>query len=166
MKRGDRGYLTGRVVAVVAVLVLALGTTACSGSDDDGDPGGPNGGAPAAANEAAANEEESFGSGPEGQIKSLYSEFGDAMLADDAEAACATLTRRAQKRFGGDGSCEQRFEAMFKNTSGSGGQKAFIVKLKIHGDKAKAGVKTKTSQIYPVDFAKEDGEWKISGDGQ
>lgn len=185
MSYSERRSTTRSALAAGAALLLAFALLSC-GTSDDGkggitkDGNARDGSAPARndrSSGAAAREGDesagerrtrarSSGSGAERRIHAVYARFADAAAEQDAPATCATLTRAAQRKFGMGKGCIERFEDLFSSSSPRRPTlKPFIARLKVMGNTARAGAKTRTSNLYPVDFAKEDGKWKISGDG-
>lgn len=151
--------------ALIVATALALAAAGCGGSDDDGEGGDAGGATPAqAADRPPLPPDAAEPRTPvESEIHDAYSRFTGAMTAQDHEAACAVLTPRAQKRIGEGIGCERRFKSLLG--SGETGQDpAYITRLNVEGDRAIAGAKTRTSDVYTVEFRKHDGEWKINGD--
>ena len=155
-----------KIATGMASLLLALAGTACGSGDEDengnGDATAANG-IPALPREALDPQ-----TADEKHIVAMYTRYGNAMADTDAKGACAELSPRAQKVIssGMSGGCVARLRALYD--SGEQSQlKPYIVELKVSGRTARAGVKTKTSEIYPVVFAKQtSGQWKIDGDGK
>lgn len=148
---------------IVAASALMLGAVGCGGSDDDG---GAGGGAGAGAQAEAADrplppDAVEPRTPVEEEIHAVYREFTDAMTAQDPKGACASLTPRAQRRMGDGISCERRVESLL---AGETGKPSYIARLKVEGDRAIAGTKTRTSNVYTVEFRKHEGQWKINGD--
>jgi hypothetical protein len=150
---GD-GRRRHRALALLAVLVLALGAVACGDDGDGGDSPNAQGG---------DGETTAVDNSPEGQIRSTYASFVDTFYGKDATAVCESLTASARKRVGRDHQgCEKRFQTLFDSTT-LGRNKPYVVHLRVDGPRALALVKTKTSNRYPVPFQKENGEWKLDG---
>jgi hypothetical protein len=143
-----------RAPALLTALALALGAAACG--DDDAESGD-------SSNAAQQAETRTFPDTPAGQVRETYATFVDTFYKRQPELVCESLTASARKELGkGHQGCEKRFDLYFGNTE-LGKHKPYIVKLKLKGRQASAMVKTKTSKQYPVTFAKENGEWKVSG---
>lgn len=162
-----------RVVTLVAVLVLALGAAAC-GSDDDGD------GDQGAQASSASNDPDPSGTtqqvaqtgSPEQRIRTAYAAFVEGFYKKDPATICEGMTTAAQEKFGkqfaasnkrGDASCESQMRLLINSAESFSKNKPTIVKLKVNGDKATIGAKTKNSDTYNVPYAKEDGVWRVSG---
>jgi hypothetical protein len=99
---------------------------------------------------------------PQGEVRQVYAGFVDAFYSQDPQGACATMTPAVQRQIGQKASCQEALGKLFESPPGK--LKPYIVALKVKRNRASATVKTKTSQKYPVRFARNrSGEWKISG---
>ncbi len=149
-----------RAAALMTICLAALVIGACGGDSD---------------NESSARAGESASGLPkwaytphtqaERQIVAMYKRYADAMTNANAKAACSNLSAFAQRGIGGkDMTCEERMRSIYANGKESTKQ-PYIVKLNVKGRTATGGVKTVTSKVYGVSFAKQnDGSWKIHGD--
>jgi hypothetical protein len=149
-----------RTAAMASVsLVLAVGVGACGDDDEGGD-------ANASQQDAKTTTTAAQPTTPEGKVRALYASNIDATYAKDGKTVCDTLSASARKSLQQQaGSCE----AWFKSTLGGNElskNRPFIVKLNMQGNRARALVKTKNSNRYPVYFVKQDGEWKIALDSK
>lgn len=150
--------------ALVVAVAIAAGGVGCGGDDDDG--------ADSRSGDAAASEAATPAALPaeaaeprtaeEEAIHAAYGKFTAAMSAHDAKAACAMFTPQWQRKVGNGVSCERSIGGLLEGSQP--GKPAYITTLEVEGDRAVAGVKTRTSKTYDVEFTKRDGEWKISGD--
>ncbi|HEX2161340.1 MAG TPA: hypothetical protein VHF88_05905 [Thermoleophilaceae bacterium] len=149
MSRGTIRRDGGRLAVLLALLALSLGAAACGGSDDD---------------EATAQKGHAAGmTGDEREIHDLYAEVTDRFYAKDAAGVCGLMTDAARRDQGKKSkqTCEEWFKALWQSGT-LGKNKPYIAKLAIRGGKAQARVKTKNSKLYPVEFTREDGRWKVS----
>jgi len=148
--------LAPRLAALVAVMALALGATACGSSDDDG--GG------------------SEGSSEVAQARATVDRLYSSMRASDAEGVCSTLTEPAQKQVAegaigaGEGStCADAFQQFLDAAEKQGGLdltlKAKVKNIEINGDKAVASVSFGTARSGKIPLIKQDGEWKLDQAG-
>lgn len=162
-----------RVATLVAVLVLALGAAACGSDDDgDGDQGSQGASADKDAGQTGATQQVAQTGSPEQRIRTAYAAFVDGFYKNDPAAICNGMTTAAQEKFGkqfaasnkkGDASCESQMRILINSADSFSKNKPSIVKLKVNGNKATIGAKTKNSDTYTVPYAKEDGVWKVSG---
>jgi hypothetical protein len=161
MTFANRGSMLFRSAALVGLVLVALVAGACGDDDSSG--------------EAAADKGTTTGSelpkealvprnAEEEKIVAMYTEYADAMANADAKGACSALTSSARQGISGGLGCEGRMKAIYASGKESD-KKPYIVRLKLRGGHANAGVKTVTSKVYGVSFAKQpNGDWKISGD--
>lgn len=153
-----------RVAALMALLVLALGTASCGDDDaDDGDGG-------AAANTQSQSQDEvdpaSFDDSPEGQIRALHAAFINAFYDKDVETVCDLTTRKGQRLWArGAKSCEDGLKKFYDSVSGLGKNRPRVLKVRIDGQRALATTQVKGNDVYPVQFRKQSGEWKMDAGG-
>jgi hypothetical protein len=152
-----------RLAALMALLVLALGAASCGGDDgDDGDDG-----AAAKAQSQGEVDPASFDDSPEGQIRALHARFINVFYDKDLETVCDLTTRKGKRQWaeGPATSCEDGLKRFFDSVSGLAKNRPRVLRVRIDGDRALATTRVKGSQVYPVQFRKEDGEWKMDAGG-
>jgi hypothetical protein len=152
-----------RIAALMALLVLALGAASCGGDDgDDGD-----GGAAASTQPQDEVDPASFDNTPEGQIRELHAKFINVFYEKDVETVCDLTTRKGQRQWakGPAKSCEDGLTKFYDSVSGLAKNRPRVLKVRIDGNRALATTRVKGSQNYPVQFRKEDGEWKMDAGG-
>lgn len=157
MNRGRYSFARG--AGLLVMLALALGAASC-GDSEDADGGG---------DAAAAERKQVFANTPDGRIRATYADFVDVFYERDAQAICDLMTQRTQrelaKQMRKDKSCKSRVGFYFDNGSRPVKDKPKILRIKIKGSRAVAVTQVKGSRRYPVSFAKEDGEWKLTDVG-
>lgn len=137
--------------ATAVALALALGATACGGSDNDG----------------ASDEQQARAT-----VERLYAAIADG----DAKRVCEQLNEKAQRQLeqgglgGESGSCVDSFQQFLDEAEKAGGLnltlKAKVKSVEVTGDTAVAKVSFggggRTGEI-PLE--KVDGEWKLEAAG-
>ena len=158
-----------RLAIASAVVALALGIAACGDSDDgDASAGGDAGssqGQPAGTSNVADIQAPDGSSEDEQQIYAVYDYFVEGVFGGAPERACAAMTDDIRKQF----------ETVSQKTRTCPAQIKFyfhpdknpvvpeIAKLDVKGAEATALIKAGKSALYPIDFAKQGGEWKVNG---
>lgn len=139
------------LAALAATFVLALGATACGGSDDDG----------------GSDEQQARAT-----VERLYAAIADG----DAEGVCAQLNEQAQKQLeqgglgGKSGSCVDSFQQFLDEAEKAGGLdltlKAEVRSVEVTGDTAVAKVSFGGGgRNGEIPLEKVDGEWKLEAAG-
>lgn len=144
-----------KAAAPLMAALLAVAALGC-GSDDDG-------GASADSNPGSAE----TANDPQAAIRAMYDEFITALRDRDAGAACAKLTKSAQKEFGtyeaGNTTCQKQLIGLMSPAVGKS-KRPEIVELRVKGAKARATVRPAPGEdLTGVRFIEQDGEWKIAG---
>jgi hypothetical protein len=150
-----------RLLALVAVLSLAVGVTAC-GDSDDGDSSASTGGgasadtSPGGSSDAAAT--------PEGEVKAAYEQLLDNFKAGKAQAACALLTARGKEQTaqiaGPDyPTCEKVVKGLSERINPR--FRPRVVNVRVNGKRAVATVKTGEEVRGNYIFANSGGSWKL-----
>lgn len=136
-------------LAAVAMALALLVAPAC-GSDDS---------------ESAASQED--------QIKQIFDDWQASFIAGDGDAVCSRMTAAGKREIiaakasapgaGPSPSCEAVVRAIIResNEAGLKQQPSRAVSVRINGDKATAMVSDAGRKPQPVQFVKEDGEWKL-----
>jgi hypothetical protein len=160
---GRGGRWSPRGVLLVALLATTLGAAAC-GDDGDGDKATAQGqgeGQPRETGDAAP-----VGNTPEAQIRTAHEEFIKAFYSKDAESICSLLSRKGQRQWRKNAkTCEEGVKQFFGSIQGLGERKPKVIGVRVDGSRALARTQVKGSDVYPVPFIKEDGEWKIDAGG-
>lgn len=152
-------------MALLALLVLALGVVACG--DDDGDSGGGGGNAAAQGQSQDSEDPVPVDNSPEGQIRAAHIEFIDVFYKKEPGPICDLLSRKGQREWitKTAKTCEAGVKEFFGGIAGLAPNKPKIIDVRIDGKQALAKTRVKGSSVYPVPFIKEDGVWKINAGG-
>lgn len=157
-------------IGMVAALALAVGACGSSDSDDEPDGGGGVEQADVAEKPRSDASAAPAGGSDEEQIKALYNEMLDAFEQQETEKFCSLMSERGRREITGFDrnpglSCEEE-AARIMDADSSGRpdeERPFIASLRVNGDRARGFWKTSRSLRWPVQFIKQDGEWKIHG---
>lgn len=126
--------LNSKRAAIGVVAVAAALVVGCGGDDDSSDSGNP-----------------------EDAVQAFY----DASKAEDAEAACATLTTESQEfAAAGEESCEASFEKSVTSGQSDIPESIEIGEVTTEGETATVPV-TAEGQDTEFTVVQQDGEWKI-----
>jgi hypothetical protein len=145
--------------ALAAMATIALVGAGCGGDDDSSEAGANK----TTANQAAAGESVAAiaaADTPDAKIRATYDAYIDYYYAKDSKGICGLVSSAEDKEFGEPG-CVKYFTGLIKQGTTST-KRPYIEKLDVNGSRAMATVKTKTSNKYPVAFARESGTWLIA----
>jgi len=159
--------LPSRLIACGAALALALGASACGGSDDESNGGSENASTAPTTTDGKPQTETQLA---RATIDRLYKGHRDS----DPSAVCAELSAPAQEQIiqgelgGEDVSCEESFEKFFEGSEGSEQKRttltAKVGKVRVNGKRAVASVEFRTGS-GKIPLVKVDGEWKLDAVG-
>lgn len=166
MGRGNWSML--RVLALIALLVLALGVVACGDSDDSDSSG--NGAAAAQGDSNGGDDDAPAADTPKGQVQAAYDEYIETFYEKDSAAVCDMLSQKGQglwqKWAKGQGrTCESAVDKFFNSDVKLSSNRPYLVRVRLSGSRALAMAKTKRSDVYPVPMVKDGGQWKIDTGG-
>jgi hypothetical protein len=147
-------------LAIVVVLLLALGAPGCGSDDDAGRPG------PAATDASEPHDSD------EDQARATVERLYASMRAGDADGVCANLSEPAQKQVAAGGigvgegaTCAEAFQEFFDAADRKGGLnlilKAKVRKIALRRDRGEAKVSFGRGRVGEVPLVKVDGEWKL-----
>lgn len=167
-----------RLGASLAAALLVLGIAACGDSDDGGNDAAAGASKPAPAVEAGTTGPEGGGDAARGSaeptderkaVRTAYIAIQAALYRGDAEAYCDSVTNTAtadtDRALAND---RDACEAMVVDNVPSplppavvARNRARILGVKVHGDKATVRVKSTGNPPRDAPFVKEDGRWKL-----
>ena len=144
--------MVGRA-ALAATIALTLGFTACGESDE--------------ATGGSAEDD-----GTKAQISAVLTGIQKAFVENDPNDFCAGLTTAGRKEVANDpfqpgDSCEEVVAHVARVTRKAGVRQrpSIVQSVKVRGNEATAMVTNGGRPPAPVEFAKEDGEWRLVSAG-
>lgn len=156
-----------RLLALAVVLVLALGVTACGGSDDDG-----GGDAAAKPGEVAKGGGQAGATSDEAQIKAMFKRLEGALSDGDADRFCGGLTKSGRKEslqftLPFSKTCKDSVRKMTKVNRNANLKQvpAKILGVKVNGDRAKITISDGGRPPVALAAARQGGEWKLASIG-
>jgi hypothetical protein len=156
-----------RLIALLALLMLALGAASCGDDDDDGGNGGGGDAAAQGQSQDDGGDPVPVDNSPEGQIRAAHTKFIEVFYEKDPGPICDLLSRKGQRDWTTKKAktCEEGVESFFNNIQDLGKKRPRITDVRVDGNQALANTRVKGSAVYPVPFIKENGEWKINAGG-
>jgi hypothetical protein len=154
----------GRVIALSASVLLALGVPACGEDNDNSDEPG------------STSTQAAVGGSEREQARAAVENLYSAIRDGDAQQVCDSLTTAGQKQVAAGGlggksdTCADAFQKFLDAAERQGGLnltlKAKVEKVRIDGDKAVATVSFGgPGRTGPVPLVRQGGEWKVDQAG-